>query len=78
MVTEIEVFESGAHCSLGLEEERSLDKKRVYTRRFALSHFGYCCPLKKGEDQLRRTTRDFCILVAECIEVDGGIVENLL
>jgi len=34
--------------------------------------------VKRGEDQLRRTTRDLHPQAAECIEVDGGIFENLL
>ena len=33
---------------------------------------------RKGEDQLRRTTRDLSTRVAKCIEVDGGIFERLL
>jgi uncharacterized protein (DUF2384 family) len=34
--------------------------------------------LKKREDHLRRTTRDFHTRVAKCVEVDGGIFEHLL
>ena len=34
--------------------------------------------ITKGEDQLRRATRDLRTRVAKCIEVDGGIFENLL
>jgi hypothetical protein len=34
--------------------------------------------IKKPEDQLRRSTRDLLTRVAKCIEVDGGIFENLL
>jgi hypothetical protein len=34
--------------------------------------------IKKREDQLRRTTRHLRTRVAKCIEVDGGIFENLL
>jgi hypothetical protein len=33
---------------------------------------------KKGEDQLRWTTRDLRTRVTRCIEVDGGIFESLL
>jgi hypothetical protein len=33
---------------------------------------------KKREDQLRRKTRDLRTRVAKCIEVDGGIFENIL
>ena len=34
--------------------------------------------IKQLEDQFRRTTCNFRILVAKCIEVDGGILEHLL
>jgi hypothetical protein len=34
--------------------------------------------IKKSEDQLRRTTRDLRTRVAKCVEVDGGILGNLL
>jgi len=34
--------------------------------------------IKKGEDQLRRTTRDLSAPVAKCVEADGGIFEHLL
>jgi hypothetical protein len=33
--------------------------------------------IKKREDQLRRITLDIHTRVAKCIEVDGGIFENL-
>ena len=33
--------------------------------------------IKKGEDQLRRTTRDLRTRVAQCTEFHGGIFENL-
>jgi len=32
--------------------------------------------MKKGENQLRRTTRDLRTQVAKCTEVDGGICEH--
>ena len=34
--------------------------------------------IKKHEDQLGRKTRDIRTRVTKCIEVDGGIFENLL
>ena len=34
--------------------------------------------INKREDQLRRTTGDLRIRFAKCVEVGGGIVENLL
>jgi len=33
--------------------------------------------IKKREDQLRRTTRDLRTRIAKCLEVDGGIFENI-
>ena len=35
-------------------------------------------PIKKPEDQPRRTTQDLRTPVAKCTEVDGGIFEHLL
>jgi hypothetical protein len=35
-------------------------------------------PIKVAEDQFRRTTRDLPTRVAKCLEVGGGILENLL
>jgi hypothetical protein len=34
--------------------------------------------IKERQDELRRTTRHVLTLVAKCINVDGGIFENLL
>jgi len=34
--------------------------------------------IKKPEDKLRRTTRDLRTRVEKCVEVDGGIFEDLL
>jgi len=39
---------------------------------------GFVACMKKREDQVRRTTRDFRLRVAKCIEVGGGIFEHLL
>jgi hypothetical protein len=40
--------------------------------------FDAAARIKERHDQLRRTTRDFCKRAAKCIEVEGGIFENLL
>jgi len=61
-----------------LDEERSIQKIDGYTRRLARSHFDAVVCTKKGEDQLRRTTRDLHTRVAKSIEVDGGIFGYLL
>jgi hypothetical protein len=34
--------------------------------------------IKERQDELRRATRHVHTLVAKCIDVDGGIFENLL
>jgi hypothetical protein len=34
--------------------------------------------IKKGDNQLRRTTLDLSARVARCVEADGGIFEHLL
>jgi hypothetical protein len=34
--------------------------------------------IKERQDELRRTTRNVLTRVAKCIDVDGGIFENLL
>jgi hypothetical protein len=34
--------------------------------------------IKEREDKLRRTTRDLRTRVTRCIEVGGGILENIL
>ena len=39
---------------------------------------GFVACMKKREDQVRRTTRDFRLRVAKCIEVGGGIFKRLL
>jgi hypothetical protein len=62
---------------MGLDEEKSLQKKCGYTRRFARSHLDAAARIKKREDQLRRTKRDFHTRVAKCFEVEGGIFEHL-
>jgi hypothetical protein len=58
---------------VGLDEERSLQTKGLLPRILDAD-----ARIKKGEDQLRQKTRDLRTRVAECIEVDGGIFENLL
>jgi hypothetical protein len=34
--------------------------------------------IKEGQDELRRATRRVLTRVAKCIDVDGGIFENVL
>jgi hypothetical protein len=63
---------------VGLDEERSLQKKGGYTTRTVVSHLDAADCIKKREEQLSRTTRDLRTRVAKCTEVDGGIFEYLL
>jgi len=54
------------------------DKRRVDTPDELLTGiFDAAARMKNREDQLRRTTRDLHTRAAECIEVDGGIFQNL-
>jgi hypothetical protein len=54
------------------------DKRRVGTPDELLAGIFYAVArMKKREDQLRRTTRDLYTRAAKCIEVDGGIFEQL-
>jgi hypothetical protein len=63
---------------VGLDEERSLKMKCGFTRRSAVSHFGYCClHTKKGKDQLKQHAI-FAHDLAKWKEVDGGFFEHLL
>ena len=62
---------------MGLDEVRSLQKE-VDGRRTACSILDTAARINKREDQLRRTIRDLRTRVAKCIEVDGGIYEQLL
>jgi hypothetical protein len=63
---------------VGLDEERTLQKKGGYTRRIARSRSGCYCPQKRnvkintGEQQRHLHTRD-----AKCTEADGGIFAQL-
>jgi hypothetical protein len=61
-----------------LDEERSLQKNGGCSRPIALT-FGVLLPAKKQrKNQLKQTTRDFRSRVAKCVEVDGGLFENIL
>jgi len=63
---------------VGLDEQRSL-KIKVDTRDELLARIlDAAAGIKKREDQLRRTTRDLRTRVAKCIQVDGGIYDNLI
>jgi hypothetical protein len=66
-------------CVVGLDKERSLQKKGAYTRRnCSLAFWMLPTRMKKREDQRRRTTRDLRPRVANCTEVGGGICQHLL
>jgi hypothetical protein len=82
MVTEMELFTSGTHFSLDFclwVWKKSEDYKRRWTGDELLACIlDAAARINKREDQLRRTIRDLCTRVAKCIEVDGGIYEELL
>jgi hypothetical protein len=60
------------------DEERSLQNKGGYTDELLARILYAAVCVKKREDQLRRTTRDLHTRVAQCTEVDGGVLERLL
>jgi hypothetical protein len=62
---------------VGLDEEKSLQKKGGYPRRIACWHFECCCPAKKHEDHLTRATRNLHTSF-KVKEVDSGIFGHLL
>jgi hypothetical protein len=63
---------------VGLDEERSLQKK-VDTRDELLARiFDVAAPIKEREYQLRRAIRDFRARDAKCLDVYDGILEHLL
>jgi hypothetical protein len=87
MFIEVELFESGAHCSsltplhvcLWSWMKSEVYKRKVDTRYESLARvLDAAARIKKRVDQLRRTTRDIRTRVAKCPEVDGGIFERLL
>jgi hypothetical protein len=59
-------------------------KSEVYKRRVDTRDELQSCILdvaasiRKGEDQLRRTTRDLSARVAKCVEADGGIFRTFI
>jgi hypothetical protein len=55
---------------LGLNEERSLQKKVDTQNELLARVLDAAARIKKCEDQLRRTTRDLCTPAAKCIEGD--------
>jgi hypothetical protein len=63
---------------VGLDEERSLQNKGGHTDELLARILDAAAPVKKREDQLRRTAHDLRTRVAKCTEVDSGILERLL
>jgi hypothetical protein len=63
---------------VGLDKERSLEKKRGYARRIDRSHFGCCRSHKETWKSTRKKKGDLRTPAAECFEVERGIFEHLL
>jgi len=65
---------------VGLDEDRSLQKKGGYTNRVARSHFAAAVrkKKKKREGKLRGKTRALHTQDAICTAVDGGFLKHLL
>ena len=82
MVTEMGLFTSGAHCSLDFCLWASV-KCEFYKKRWTGDELLACdldaaARINKREDQLRLIIRELRPRVAKCIEVDGGMYEELL
>jgi len=79
-----QLFEVGAYSfrflSVGMDEKRSIPKKKVNTRDELVARIMNSAALIKQErqDDLRRATGTIAKRVEKCIEVDGGIFEHLL
>jgi hypothetical protein len=61
-----------------LDGERRLQNKEDTPDGFLARIWDAAACINKGEDQLRRSTRDLGTRVAKCTEVDGGIIEHLM
>jgi hypothetical protein len=59
---------------VGLDEERSLQRKVDTPEELLARILDVAAHMKIREDQISRTTRDLRKRVANCIEVDGGIL----
>jgi len=82
MVTETELFESGAYCSLYFclwgWMKSELCKRKVDIRDELLAPIlDATARIKKRENQHRRTIHHLHTLDAECTEADGGIFAHL-
>jgi hypothetical protein len=83
MGVKIQLFETGAYrsdfCLWGWMKTEVYEEK-VNTRDELVAHIMNSAALIKQErqDDLRRATRTIAKRVEKCIEVDGGIFENLL
>jgi hypothetical protein len=62
---------------VGLDEERSLQRKVETRDELHARILDAAASMKKWEDRLRRATRDLRARIVKCIEVDGGIFEFL-
>jgi hypothetical protein len=63
---------------VGVDEERSLQKNGGYTRRFVPRILDAVAFVENPEEQLGETTRDLRTPVANCLEADSGICEDLV
>jgi hypothetical protein len=61
-----------------IKSEVYISKVDTYMGQTARSYNGCYCPHIERQDELRLATRYVQTRVAKCIDVDGGIIENLL
>jgi hypothetical protein len=83
MISEIELFESPDLTLLGfclwiLMKGEVYKRKVVRPDELLASILDVAAPVKKREDQVRRSKRDLRTRFAKCAEDDGGIFEHLL
>jgi hypothetical protein len=83
MVNEVDLFESldiiPLDFSLWGWIKREVCKRNVHTEGKLLAHIlDTAARIRKYGDQLRQITLDVLTGVAKCIQVDGGVSENLL
>ena len=87
MGVKIRLFEVGSYrpysfrfLSVGMDEKRSLQRKSKEKGRIGRSHYEECCPHKARTSTRPREgygTRTITKRVEKCIDVDGGIFEDV-
>ena len=65
--------------SVGMDENRSVERKSKHERRIGRPHYEQCCPHKARKSRRPQgATHTIAKRGEKCTEVDGGIFELLL